>query len=69
MTQSRQSAKLFWYITFFTTPCTQIMLSILNLNSSTSIYLSLDNGVTMTSKRRDNIKFVKNMRHHDLSVS
>ena len=32
----------------------QIMLSIY-LNSSTCKYLSLDNGVTMTSKRRENI--------------
>ena len=35
----------------------QIMLSIY-LNSSTSKYLSLDNGVTMTSKRRENINLV-----------
>ena len=34
-------------------PSMQIMLSIY-LNSSTCIYLSLDNGVTMTSKRREN---------------
>ena len=32
----------------------QIMLSIY-LNSSTCKYLSLDNGVTMTSKRRENL--------------
>ena len=35
----------------------QIMLSIY-LNSSTCNYLSLDNGVTMTSKRRENINLV-----------
>ena len=35
----------------------QIMLSIY-LNSSTCKYLSLDNGVTMTSKRRENINLV-----------
>ena len=40
-------------ITFFTTPCMQILLSI-QLNSDNCIYLSLDNGVTMTSKRREN---------------
>ena len=34
-----------------------IMLSIY-LNSSTCKYLSLDNGVTMTSKRRENINLV-----------
>ena len=34
-------------------PSKQIMLSIY-LNSSTCIYLSLDNGVAMTSKRREN---------------
>ena len=46
VTQSnaRQS---YLYITFFTTPCMPIMLSIY-LNSSTCIYLSLDNGITMT---------------------
>ena len=44
-------------ITFFTTPSMQIMLSIY-LNSSTCKYLSLDNGVTMTSKRRENINLV-----------
>ena len=36
----------------------QIMLSIY-LNSSTCKYLSLDNGVTMTSKRRENINLVR----------
>ena len=35
----------------------QIMLSIY-LNSSTCKYLSLDNGNTMTSKRRENINLV-----------
>ena len=35
----------------------QIMLSIY-LNSSTCKYLSLDNGVAMTSKRRENINLV-----------
>ena len=35
----------------------QIMLSIY-LNSSSCIYLSLDNGVTMTSKRRENKNLV-----------
>ena len=35
----------------------QIMLSIY-LNSSTCKYLSLDNRVTMTSKRRENINLV-----------
>ena len=35
----------------------QIMLSIY-LNSSTYKYLSLDNGVTMTSERRENINLV-----------
>ena len=35
----------------------QIMLSIY-LNSSTCKYLSLDNGVTMTSKHRENINLV-----------
>ena len=35
----------------------QIMLSIY-LNPSTCKYLSLDNGVTMTSKRRENINLV-----------
>ena len=35
----------------------QIMLSIY-LNSSTCKYLSLDNGVTMTSKGRENINLV-----------
>ena len=35
----------------------QIMLSIY-LNSSTCFYLSLDNGVTMTSKRRENTNLV-----------
>ena len=35
----------------------QIMLSIY-LNSSTCKYLSLVNGVTMTSKRRENINLV-----------
>ena len=39
------------------TPSMQIMLSIY-LNSSTWKYLSLDNGVTMTSKRRENINLV-----------
>ena len=41
----------------FTTPSMQIMLSIY-LNSNTCKYLSLDNGVTMTSKRRENINLV-----------
>ena len=35
----------------------QIVLSIY-LNSSTCKYLSLDNGATMTSKRRENINLV-----------
>ena len=38
-----------------------IMLSIY-LNSSTCKYLSLDNGVTMTSKRHENIKLTSQMR-------
>ena len=53
-TQSRQS---YLYNIFFTTSSMQIMLSI-HLNSSTCKYLSLDNGVTMTSKRRENINLV-----------
>ena len=44
-------------ITFFTTPSMQIMLSIY-LKSGTCIYLSLDSGVTMASKRRENINLV-----------
>ena len=54
-TRSRQS--YLYNIFFFTTPSVQIMLSIY-LNSSTCKYLSLDNGVTMTSKRRENINLV-----------
>ena len=38
----------------------QTMLSI-RLNSSTCIYLSLENGVTMTSKRRENKNLVSFM--------
>ena len=38
----------------------QIMLSIY-LNSSTCLYFSLDNGVTMTSKRRENKNLVSFM--------
>ena len=48
------------YVTFSITPSMQIMLSIY-LNSSTCIYLSLDNGVTMTSKRRENKNLVSFM--------
>ena len=40
-------------ITVFTTPSMKVMLSIY-LNSSTCSYLSLDNGVTITSKPREN---------------
>ena len=54
------SIKAVIYITFFTTPCMQIMLFIY-LNSTTCIYLSLDNGVTMTSKRRGNKNLVSFM--------
>ena len=46
-------AKLFIIITFYTIPSMQVMLSIY-LNSSTCIHLLLDNGVTMTSKPREN---------------
>ena len=53
-TRSRQS---YLYNIFFTTPSMQIMLSIY-LNSRTCKYISLDNGVTMTSKRRENINLV-----------
>ena len=48
------------YIIFFTAPGMQVMLS-MYLNSSTCIYLSLDNGVTMTSKRRENKNLVSFM--------
>ena len=51
--QSDSIKAKFICITFFTTPSMQIVLSIY-LHSSTCIYLSLDNGVTMTSKRREN---------------
>ena len=53
-TRSRQS---YLYNIFFITPSMQIMLSIY-LNSSTCKYLSLDNGVMMTSKRLENINLV-----------
>ena len=45
------------YITFPTTPSMQVMLSIY-LNSSTCIYLLLDNGVTITSKHCENKNLV-----------
>ena len=46
----------------------QIMLSI-HLNSSTCIYLSLDNGVTMTSKRRENKNLVRFIRFSFLVIN